>query len=184
MLPLVDRLSDHFDLVVPSLPGYAFSSRPAQVGVDRAYVARIWHRLMQGLGYERYGAHGGDFGAGVATFMALEEPARMVGIHLSTPEVSPYLGPGSAPLTPLESAYLDHIGRWDETERGYSAFQSTRPQTLGYALTDSPAGLAAWLARSGERGATATATSMPTSAGMPSSPPSRSTGRPARSPRR
>jgi pimeloyl-ACP methyl ester carboxylesterase len=145
MLPLVDRLADHFDLVVPSLPGYAFSSRPAQVGVDRDYVARLWHLLMQGLGYERYGAHGGDFGAGVATHMALTEPSRMVGIHLSTPEVSPYLGPGSAPLTPLERAYLDHVGRWDETERGYSAIQSTRPQTLGYGLTDSPVGLAAWL---------------------------------------
>lgn len=146
MLPLVDRLAEHFDLVVPSLPGYAFSSRPAHAGVDREYVARLWHRLMQGLGYARYGAHGGDFGAGVATYMALTEPARMVGIHLSTPEISPYVGPGSAPLTPLESAYLDHVGRWDETERGYSAIQSTRPQTLGYGLTDSPVGLAAWLA--------------------------------------
>jgi pimeloyl-ACP methyl ester carboxylesterase len=145
MLPLVDRLADHFDLVVPSLPGYAFSSRPALVGVDRTYVARLWHRLMQGLGYERYGAYGGDFGAGVATFMALGEPSRMVGIHVSTPEVSPYVGPGSAPLTPRESAYLDQVARWGETERGYSAIQSTRPQTLGYGLNDSPAGLAAWL---------------------------------------
>ncbi len=145
MLPLVDRLADQFDVVVPSLPGYAYSSRPAQVGVDRFYVARLWHELMQGLGYERYGAHGGDFGAGVATCMALTDPARMVGIHLSTPEMSPYVGPGSAPLTPSERAYLDHVGRWDETERGYSAVQSTRPQTLGYGLTDSPVGLAAWL---------------------------------------
>ncbi len=145
MLPVVDRLREHFDLVVPSLPGYAFSSRPAQVGVDREYVARLWHRLMQGLGYERYGACGGDFGAGVATYMALTEPDRMTGIHLSTPEVSPYLGPGSAPLSPLEQAYLDHVARWDDTERGYSAIQSTRPQTVGYGLSDSPVGLAAWL---------------------------------------
>jgi pimeloyl-ACP methyl ester carboxylesterase len=145
MLPLVDRLAEHFDLVVPSLPGYGFSSRPAQVGVDRAYVARLWHRLMQGLGYERYGAHGGDFGAGVATYLALTDPSRMTGIHLSTPEVSPYLGPGSAPLSPLEKAYLEHLDQWDETERGYSAIQSTRPQSLGYGLADSPVGLAAWL---------------------------------------
>ena len=109
LLPLVDRLSEHFDLVVPSLPGYAFSSRLPQVGVDRRYVAGLWHRLLQGLGYERYGAHGGDFGAGVATFMALTEPARMTGIHLSTPEVFPYLGPGSATLSPVEQAYLDHV---------------------------------------------------------------------------
>ena len=145
MLPLVDLLSDDFDLVVPSLPGYAFSSRPPQVGVDRVYVAGLWHQLMQGLGYERYGACGGDFGAGVATYMALTEPSRMTGIHLSTPEVSPYLGPGSAPLSPVEQAYLDHVEGWDATERGYSAIQSTRPQTLGYGLTDSPVGLAAWL---------------------------------------
>lgn len=145
MLPLVDRLSDRFDLVVPSLPGYAFSSRPARTGVDRTCVAGLWHRLMQGLGYDEYGATGGDFGAGVATYMALTDPRRMTGIHLSTTEVLPYLGPGSAPLTPEESAYLDHLDRWDETERGYSAIQSTRPQTLGYALNDSPVGLAAWL---------------------------------------
>jgi pimeloyl-ACP methyl ester carboxylesterase len=145
MLPLVDRLADDFDLVVPSLPGYGFSSRPERVGVDREYVARLWHRLMQGLGYERYGACGGDFGAGVATFMALTDPARVVGVHVSTPEVFPYLGPGSAPLTPVERAYLDHVARWDETERGYSSIQSTRPQTVGYGLTDSPVGLAAWL---------------------------------------
>lgn len=145
MLPLVDRLRDDFDLVVPSLPGYAFSSRPPHVGVDRTFTAGLWHRLMQGLGYSSYGACGGDFGAGVATAMALTEPDRMTGIHLSTPEVSPYLGPGSAPLTAEERAYLDHVARWDETERGYSAIQSTRPQTLGYALNDSPVGLAAWL---------------------------------------
>jgi pimeloyl-ACP methyl ester carboxylesterase len=145
LLPLVDRLSDRFDVVVPSLPGYGFSSRPARTGVDRVEVAQLWHRLMQGLGYERYGAHGGDFGAGVATYLALTEPARVTGIHLSTPELTPYLGPGSAPLSARERAYLDHLERWDETERGYSSIQSTRPQTLGYALTDSPAGLAAWL---------------------------------------
>lgn len=145
LLGLIDRLGDRFDLVVPSLPGYAFSQRPAQVGVDRAYVARLWHGLMQGLGYERYGAHGGDFGAGVATHMALADPDRMVGIHLSTFEMWPYTGPGSPPLSPEEQAYVDHVARWDETERGYSAVQSTRPQTLGYALNDSPAGLAAWV---------------------------------------
>jgi len=145
LLPLVDRLSDDFDLVVPSLPGYAFSSRPAHVGVDRVFTARLWHRLMQGLGYPTYGACGGDFGAGVATAMAMTEPERMTGIHLSTMELSPYLGPGSPPLTAEERRYLDHVTRWGATERGYSSIQSTRPQTLGYGLNDSPVGLAAWL---------------------------------------
>jgi pimeloyl-ACP methyl ester carboxylesterase len=81
LLPLADRLHDRFDLVIPSLPGYAFSQRPPHTGVDRAYVARLWHRLMQGLGYRGYGAHGGGFGAGVATHMALLQPNRMIGVH-------------------------------------------------------------------------------------------------------
>jgi len=145
LLPLVDRLNDRFDLVIPSLPGYAFSQRPPHTGVDRAYVARLWHQLMQGLGYQRYGAHGGDFGAGIATHMALSQPDRMIGIHLSTPEMTPHTGPGSPALSAAEQAYVEHITRWEETERGYSAVQSTRPQTLGYGLNDSPAGLAAWV---------------------------------------
>lgn len=145
LLPVVDRLGGTYDLVVPSLPGYGFSARPPHVGVDRAYVARLWHKLMRGLGYERYGAHGGDFGAGVATHMALQEPDRVTGIHLSTPELMPYLGPGSRSLNDEERAYLDQVAEWDATERGYSAIQSTKPQTLGYGLADSPAGLAAWL---------------------------------------
>jgi pimeloyl-ACP methyl ester carboxylesterase len=145
MLPLVDRLGDDFDIVVPSLPGYGFSQRPPHTGVDRVHVARLWHQLMQGLGYDRYGAHGGDFGAGVATSMALSQPDRVIGIHISTSEMSPYTGPGAPPLTVEEQAYVDHVARWDATERGYSAVQSTRPQTLGYGLNDSPAGLAAWV---------------------------------------
>jgi len=145
LLSLVDRLGDRFDLVVPSLPGYGFSQRPPRTGVDRAYVAGLWHQLMRGLGYERYGAHGGDFGAGVATCMALSEPERVIGVHLSTAEMSPYTGPGAPPLSHEEQEYVDHVARWDSTERGYSSVQSTRPQTLGYGLNDSPAGLAAWV---------------------------------------
>ena len=145
LLPVLDILGDEFDVVVPSLPGYAFSERPAQVGIDSAWTARLWHTVMRGLGYDTYGVCGGDFGAAVATWMALTEPERVTGIHLSTPEVLPYLGPGSPPLTPPERDYLAHLDRWDQTERGYSSRQSTRPQTLGYALQDSPVGLAAWL---------------------------------------
>ena len=101
LLPLVPFLTDPethgidgpaFDVVIPSLPGYGFSERPAQTGVNYRYVAGLWHRLMRGLGYERYGAQGGDFGAGVATFMALDDPKPMVGVHLSNLEISPYTG--------------------------------------------------------------------------------------------
>lgn len=77
--------------------------------------------------------------------MALENPAAMIGIHLSTLDIWPPTGEGTRPLTEAESAYVAHVGRWDAVERGYSAIQSTRPQTLGYGLTDSPAGLAAWI---------------------------------------
>ena len=143
MLPLVDRLGAAYDLVVPSLPGYGFSARPPQVGVDRAHVARLWLQLMRGLGYDRFGAYGGDFGAGVATFMALADPTSMTGIHLSTPEMEPYIG--TPPLTETERAYLAVRDSWASRERGYSAIQSTKPQTVGYGLNDSPAGLAAWL---------------------------------------
>ena len=91
-LPLVPWLTDPathgidgpgFDVVIPSLPGYGFSDRPARTGVTCRYTAGLWHRLMRGLGYQRYGAHGGDFGAAVTTFMALDDPAPMLGIHLS-----------------------------------------------------------------------------------------------------
>jgi pimeloyl-ACP methyl ester carboxylesterase len=145
MLALVDRLGDRFDLVVPSLPGYAFSSRPARNGVNRADVAEMCHTLMTGLGAERYGVHGADFGAGVATQLGLSHPDAVVGVHLSTAEMSPYVGPDTPPLSDAEQAYLTHRAEWDRTERGYSSVQSTRPQTLGYGLNDSPAGLAAWV---------------------------------------
>jgi pimeloyl-ACP methyl ester carboxylesterase len=134
-----------FDVVIPSLPGYGFTPRPLTVGVTYRYTARLWHQLMRALGYSRYGAGGGDFGAGVATFMALEDPDSMIGIHLTTPEMEPYRGAGAAELTAAEHAYVEQNARWSDVERGYSSIQSTKPQTVGYGLTDSPAGLAAWL---------------------------------------
>ena len=153
-LPLVPRLTDPaahgidgpgFDVVIPSLPGYGFSDRPERTGVTCRYTAGLWHRLMRGLGYQRYGAHGGDFGSAVTTFMALDDPAPMLGIHLSNLDLAPYTGPGSRPLSAAEQAYLAQYQRWREDDRGYGAIQSTRPQTLSYGLNDSPAGLAAWV---------------------------------------
>lgn len=154
LLPLVPFLTDPqahsidgpaFDVVIPSLPGYAFSDRPARTGVNYRYTAALWHQLMRGLGYERYGAQGGDFGAGVATLMALDDPQPLIGIHLSNLELSPYIGPGSRPLSEAEATYLECSDAWWQTEGGYKAIQATKPQTLGYGLNDSPAGLAAWI---------------------------------------
>ena len=155
LLPLVPLLTDPgghgidgpaFDVVIPSLPGYGFSARPdVPGGVTYRYTAGLWHQLMRGLGYRRYGAGGGDFGAGIATYMALDDPGPLTGLHLTNLELTPYTGPGSRPLSAAEKAYLDQARQWDQAERGYTAIQSTKPQTLGYALNDSPAGLAAWI---------------------------------------
>jgi pimeloyl-ACP methyl ester carboxylesterase len=154
LLPLVPLLTDPdahgidgpaFDVVIPSLPGYGFSERPARVGVNYRYVAGLWHRLMRALGYARYGAQGGDFGAGITTFMAMTDPASMMGIHLSNLEISPYTGPDARPLSAAERIYLERNQAFWTAEYGYKAIQSTKPQTLGYGLNDSPAGLAAWI---------------------------------------
>jgi pimeloyl-ACP methyl ester carboxylesterase len=134
-----------FDVVIPSLPGYGFSERPAHVPVNYEHVAGLWHRLMRGLGYERYGAQGGDFGAGIATFMALKNPKPMIGVHLSNLEITPYPGPGTRSLSAAERSYLERNEVFWQSEGGYKAIQSTKPQTLAYGLNDSPAGLAAWI---------------------------------------
>ena len=152
-LPLVHLLTDPtahgidgpaFDVVIPSLPGYGFSERPPR-RVTYRDVAVLWHRLMRGLGYPRYGAGGTDFGAGVASYMCLNDPEPLIGLYLTNLELSPYIGAGSRALSETESAYLEQAAHWDETERGYKAIQSTKPQTLGYGLHDSPVGLAAWI---------------------------------------
>jgi pimeloyl-ACP methyl ester carboxylesterase len=145
LLALVPLLRDDFDLVIPSLPGYGFSERPPRTGVTSRYTAGLWHRLMRGLGYERYGAQGGDWGAAVSTFMALDEPEPMIGLHLSNLDNDPYTGPGSRPLSDAERAYAADERRWRDEEYAYGAIQSTRPQTLAYGLNDSPAALAAWI---------------------------------------
>jgi pimeloyl-ACP methyl ester carboxylesterase len=134
-----------FDLVIASLPGYGFSPRPPRTGVNYRYTAGLWHRVMRELGYERYGAHGGDFGAGVASYLALDRPHAVLGLHLSTMELVPVLGPDAPPLTAAETAYLADNDDWSRREHAYSDIQATKPQTVGYGLSDSPAGLAAWL---------------------------------------
>ncbi len=141
MMPMLD----HFDVLVPSLPGYGFSRRPPQVGINYRYVAERWHRLMSELGYSRYGASGYDFGAGVTTILALDHPESVIGIHLTTLESDLAPVVDDTKLSDTERSYLAIIRRWELTERGYSAIQSTKPQTIGYGLNDSPAGLAAYI---------------------------------------
>lgn len=141
MLPMLEE----FDIVIPSLPGYGFSPRPAREGINYRYVSERWHQLMSALGYSRYAAAGYDFGAGVTTILALDHPESVMGIHLTTLESDLAPAVEDSDLTDLERSYLAVNRRWDATERGYSAIQSTKPQTIGYGLNDSPAGLAAYL---------------------------------------
>ena len=141
--------ADSFDVVVPSLPGYGFSDRPVATGMNLAAVAGVWAKLMsEGLGYQRFAAQGGDWGAGVTARLGADHADKVMAIHLtsvSTALFSPYLGPGSAEITAQEKAYLDEREAWSQGEGGYFHIQSTKPQTLSYGLTDSPAGLAAWI---------------------------------------
>ncbi len=141
MLPMLED----FDVVVPSLPGYGFSPRPPEVGINYRYVSERWHLLMTELGYSHYGAGGNDFGSGVSTFLAVDHPESVMGIHLTTLESDLTPKVDDAELSDMERSYLAVSRGWDVTERGYSAIQSTKPQTVGYALNDSPAGLAAYL---------------------------------------
>lgn len=138
--------ADAFDVVVPSLPGYGFSGRPSSPGMNAFRVAALWARLMEGLGYTRFGAQGGDFGASVTTALGLEHAGRLTGIHLNyiPGTYAPDLSAGP-PLSAEEEAFLAERERWAEEEGGYAHVQRTRPQTLAFALNDSPAGLAAWI---------------------------------------
>jgi pimeloyl-ACP methyl ester carboxylesterase len=138
---------DSFDVVVPSLPGYGFSDRPSERGMHPFRIAGLWAELMQGLGYRRFGAQGGDWGSSVATCLGLAHPEHVVGIHLNyiPGSYSPYLGPEAPALTEAEQAFLQARDAWVQTEGGYSQIQRTRPQTLAYGLNDSPVGLAAWI---------------------------------------
>ena len=148
--PLADPIShggdaaDAFHVVCPSLPGYGFSERPAKPGWGVERIAAAWADLMDRLGYERYGAQGGDWGTSVSTSLAQQHPDHVAGIHLNPPLAAP--DPATFDdLTAGERAALADLERAQEWESGYAIEQSTRPQTLGYALTDSPAGLCGWI---------------------------------------
>jgi pimeloyl-ACP methyl ester carboxylesterase len=135
--------ADAFDVVVPSLPGYGLSGKPATSGWDVHHIARAWAELMSRLGYGRFLAQGSDWGTSVSTSLALQHPDRLLGIHLVPPLVPPDRSTGD--LTDSERAALADLDERSRTGSGYSAVQGTRPQTIGYSLTDSPAGLCAWI---------------------------------------
>jgi pimeloyl-ACP methyl ester carboxylesterase len=138
------RAEDAFHVVAPSLPGFAFSDKPAERGWNAARIARAWSELMRRLGYPRYVAQGGDWGSFVTTTLAQQRPPGLIGIHLNMPFVFPDPIP-TAGLSAAEQRAVDAFRRFQTDGFGYFLQQSTRPQTIGYALADSPAGQAAWI---------------------------------------
>jgi pimeloyl-ACP methyl ester carboxylesterase len=137
------RAEDAFDLVLPSLPGYGFSGEPTEVGWDPGRVARAWAELMRRLGYTRYVAQGGDVGASVTDAMGRQAPEGLAGIHTNL-LVTALAGPQPAE-SEQERAAADALAAFRASGFGYFLEQATRPQTIGYALLDSPVALAAWM---------------------------------------
>jgi pimeloyl-ACP methyl ester carboxylesterase len=145
--------SDAFHLVIPSMPGYGFSGKPTTTGWDPDHIARAWAELMKHLGHTRYVAQGGDWGSPISTAMARQAAAGLLGIHVNLPatippEVGAVLaagGPAPAGLSEKERAAFESIDTFSKKNRAYSVLMNTRPQMIGYALTDSPVGLATFI---------------------------------------
>ena len=144
---------DAFDVVIPSMPGYGFSAQPQSTGWGPDRIGLAWDVLMKRLGYTRYVSQGGDWGSVVADAMARQAPAGLLGIHVNMPATVPADAakamnagdPAPAGLSDKEKAAYDSLSTFFKKNAGYGAMMVTRPQTVGYGLTDSPVGLAAWM---------------------------------------
>jgi pimeloyl-ACP methyl ester carboxylesterase len=143
-LDIIEPLREDFHVVVPSLPGYGWSGPTTEPGWDVHRVAQAWQTLMARLGYDRYGAQGGDWGAMVSARLAAIDPEHMVGLHSNMLLAFPDDASGIE-LTESEIADLVWVGEFMKTGSAYQEIQGKNPQTLGYGLTDSPAGLAGWI---------------------------------------
>lgn len=137
------RAEDAFHVVVPSLPGFAFSDKPTDAGWDVNRIARAWATLMQRLGYDRWVAQGGDWGAGVTHALAQLRPQGLIAAHVNWQFVFPENLPKDP--TPAERKAMDHAASFLNEQSGYFREQATRPQTIGYSLADSAAGQALWI---------------------------------------
>ena len=130
-------------MVIPSIPGFGFSGPTRERGWNVRRIARAWDELMRRLGYQRYGAQGGDWGSGISRELGVLVPEHVIGVHLNM--LAP-VGDEPPDLDARDRARVERLRRFRVTGSGYSAIQSTRPQTVGYGLTDSPAGQLAWIA--------------------------------------
>ena len=147
------RAEDAFDVVIPSMPGYGFSEQPKETGWNADRIGLAWDVLMKRLGYKRYVSQGGDWGSVVADKMARQAPAGLLGIHVNMPATVPADvakamnagDPAPAGLSDVEKAAYDSLSTFFSKNGAYGAMMTTRPQTVGYGLSDSPAGLAAWM---------------------------------------
>jgi len=140
--------ADAFHLVCPSLPGYGFSDKPTRTGWNVQRIANAWSELMLRLGYKQYAAQGGDWGAAITTCIGFQDPANCLGIHVNLPLVLHLLvriDPSSSDLTVTEKSAFAGFRYYNDWDSGYSKEQSTRPQTVGYGLSDSPVGQMAWI---------------------------------------
>jgi epoxide hydrolase len=142
--------ADAFHIVAPSLPGFGFSSPLEGSGWESTRTAKAWVELMRRLGYERYGAHGGDIGAGISGDLGIHDPDRVVGAHVNTDPTALALIGGMLPdeaedMTGAQKRRLRELRGWEADGRGYLQIQSTRPRTLGYGLNDSPVAQLAWI---------------------------------------
>jgi len=138
------KAGDAFHLVMPSLPGFGFSGKPTGTGWNVNRIADAWIALMDRLGYDRFAAQGGDWGGAVTTAIGYKAPPGLAGIHLNMLMFQP-TDQERAEATPHEQAMLDDAQRYDQQFSGYFKVQATRPQSVGFALADSPVGLAAWI---------------------------------------
>ena len=139
-----DPAAPAFHLVLPSLPGYGFSGKPSVTGWGVEKIGRAWGELMARLGYDKWFAQGGDWGSVVTTAIGVQQVAGCIGIHLNMPIARPTEEDLANP-TPAELKALGALKHYQDWDSGYSKQQSTRPQTVGYGLVDSPAGLAGWI---------------------------------------
>lgn len=150
MMKLIPLLTNNenlsFDLVIPSIIGFGFSDKVTQPGCDSAFVANLWNKLMSELGYKKYGAQGGDIGSGISTWLSLNHPENIIGLHLNyiAGSYKPFLKENEE-LSEEVRAFQKYASNWSSKEGAYSQQHSSKPITLAYGLNDSPIGLFAWI---------------------------------------